>query len=443
MLPVGILFIFIAGISFLGFVINALFDKIKITSVLPLILLGLLIGPVLNLVSVGPGSLIAQLTPYVAAIAIAFVIFDVGINIRMKPLGAVLSGATMFTLITQVTVGLVLAIVVHYAFGWSAVISLIFGFAVSGPSAIITPALVRKITASDSIKTTLVYESVLTDVLQLVVPLTLISLLLNPAVTTLSSAGAEAFTIIFGALLIGAVSAFFWLYVLNRFGEYAKGYSWMLTITMIIATYGISQQLGLSSTIAVFVFGIIFANVGFHSDKEEKRDDWMGSIISRYFAIKQDVTHTIAYQKEIVFFVSTFFFVYIGMLFGFGTVTPYELLLGVAFVAVIMLIRAVTTPILRGLFSPESKVQKLERSLIYFNKPRGLSSLIIATLLVSYSLAVTGFVNMVFLLVLFTNIAFSIGVMYTYKPMPAEQGKGTAEKKKQDRQPAKAQQRNP
>lgn len=51
MLPVGLVFIFIAGISFLGFIINALFEKVKITGILPLMVMGLLVGPVMGLIS--------------------------------------------------------------------------------------------------------------------------------------------------------------------------------------------------------------------------------------------------------------------------------------------------------------------------------------------------------------------------------------------------------
>ncbi len=87
--------------------------------------------------------------------------------------------------------------------------------------------------------------------------------------------------------------------------------------------------------------------------------------------------------------VSTFFFVYIGLIFSFGTVNLYEILVALAFVAVIVLVRIVMTPMLRGIISKDKNVRKVERSLIWFNMPGGLSSVIIATLLIGYSFAVT------------------------------------------------------
>ncbi|MEM0154760.1 MAG: cation:proton antiporter, partial [Methanothrix sp.] len=149
MLDYDIVFIFIAGVAFLGFILNALFDKINITSVLPLMLIGLLIGPVFHFVDTGTGSTIADLTPYVTALAVSFILFDVGINIRINKLKTVFKKATSFTFelatATGVVVGIVTFLAFHYTLGWTIAESFIFSFALSGPSSIIVPTLVKVI----------------------------------------------------------------------------------------------------------------------------------------------------------------------------------------------------------------------------------------------------------------------------------------------------------
>ncbi len=436
MLSVGVVFIFIAGIAFVGFVINALFDRFRVTSILPLMLIGLLLGPVLKLINTTAQSTIVQLAPYVAAVAISFVIFDVSINIKFKSLGAVLSKATQFTLLVQVTMGLMMAIIVHLAFGWSALISLIFGFAASGPSSIITPTFIRRLGIGEKVKTTLTYESVFSDILQLVVPLTLLGIFPSAGASlSLGALGAEVFTVLVGAVLLGGASAFFWLYVLNRFGDYSRGYSWMLTITMIIATYGISQQLGLSSTIAVFVFGLIFANVGFAPAPElQKSDDAVGLFVSRHFAIKQDVEHTVAYQKEVVFFVSTFFFVYIGLIFNIYALTYFAVAVALLMVLLMLPVRGAFIPMLRSMFAKDEEGRRTEKSLVFFNVPRGLSPVIIGSVLAGYGFVVTGFTDLIFLVVLLTNIAFSVGIMYTYRPSAVKSAGDSGKGQKQQPQ---------
>ncbi|MDE1865157.1 MAG: cation:proton antiporter [Candidatus Micrarchaeota archaeon] len=412
MLAVGIVFIFIAGTSFLGFAIDALFSKIKITSVLPLLLIGLVIGPILGLVSTGPQSTITTLAPYVVAVAVSFVLFDVGLNIRFDRLGRIFAPATKFVLPTQVIIGFLISLIAYLGFHWSILYSLIFGFAASGPSSIIVPAFVKNIRASSDLKAGLVYESVLTDIIQLIVPLTLLAFVLNPHVMTLNYLGLFIFTNIVGAMLLGVASAFFWLYVLKKLGSRNGGYSWMLTITMILATYGISQQLGLESAIAIFVFGLVFSNFG----GEQLYLRLSGGWVKDYFTIgKAAVKHTKSYQREIVFFVSTFFFVYLGLIFSVQQVSLISIAVALLAVAAVILVRHMTTPLISGMFSQDPSIRRTEASLVRLNIPRGLSSAIIASLPITYGLAVSGFTNTMFLIILFTNIAFSVGVFIAYK----------------------------
>ena len=417
-LSVGPAFIFIAAVSFLGFTIFALFDRIRITTVIPLMLIGLIIGPVLHLINTSPNSTIAVLTPYIIAIAVSFVLFDVGLNIRFKSLSKVLIGATRFLFVTQILIGFITAFLMHLFLGWSIIYSLIFGFAISGPSTIIIPTLVKKLNVSDNIKTTMVYESTISDVLQLIVPLTLIGIVVNPASITLSSLGDSIFTQLVGGALLGVISAFFWLYILNRFGDYSQDYSWVLTITMIIATYGIAAYTGLNSTIAVFVFGILFANIG---SRKSVTDGRVHDPLGKYFATKQDVEHTTEYQREVVFFVSTFFFVYIGLLFNINSINYTYLAIAFILTLLVFLIRIPLTPLLGKIISTDKKIGPVEKSLIYFNIPRGLSPAIIATVPLIYGIVIPGFVDLIFLVILFTNIAFTIGVFVTYKPTAALQ----------------------
>ncbi|EQD28557.1 Sodium/hydrogen exchanger family protein, partial [mine drainage metagenome] len=180
MFSIGLAFIFIAGISFLGFAINALFDKIKITSVLPLMIIGLLMGPVFNLVNVGSSSIITELNPYITAIAIAFILFEIGMNMRIKTLSKVILASTQFILLTQIIIGAAVGLFVYYIMGWSWPVALIFSFAISGPSSITAPTLAKNMKAPENLRTFIVYEGVFSDILQLVVPLVLISIYVIP-----------------------------------------------------------------------------------------------------------------------------------------------------------------------------------------------------------------------------------------------------------------------
>ncbi len=421
MLPLGIVFIFIAGISFLGFAINSLFSRLRITSILPLMAIGLIIGPVLNIVNVGPGSTISQLSPYVVAIAISFVLFEVGINMRLKNLGKVITDSSKFVILSQVMMGIGIGTLAHFSFGWTWVQSFIFSFAVSGPSSLMTNTLVKSLKASENIKSMLLYEGVFSDILQLIVPLVLISLFFSTGPVLLNTIGPIVFTDIFGAIALGAFSALFWLYVLNRFSETSKDYSWMLTVTMVIATYGIASQLGLSTALSIFVFGVVFANIGATRKGNGNRQS---PTMSNYISTNWYVAHTKDYQREIVFFVSTFFFVYLGMLFSIGTASYEELAIAIVITVFIIVARIVSLPVMKKVLSKDPEKKKVEKRLVYFNITKGLAPAIVATDLITLGIQISGFTNTVFLVILITNLIFTIGIFAFYKPDP-----GAAKKK--------------
>lgn len=422
MISVSLLFLFFAGVAFLGFIINALFNKLKIINVLPLMIIGLLVGPIFHFVNVGPNSLVSSLAPIITAVALAFILFDVGINMNIFRLGRILSKATKFALLLAFTTGLAISLAAFYLLHYNIMYSLILGFALAGPSSAIIPTLMKSIEISPELKDSLVYESVITDVLQLVVPILLIEILVNTNLTLTSIATLIVGSVV-GSIFLGSVLALFWLYILNRFKEFSKPYTWTLTITMVVATYGISQLLNFSSPITIFVFGIIFSNFGSVIDKQEqeikgKQDvdikRLFNKVLRKYFYF-DNVSTVRNYQREIQFFASTFFFVYIGMLFSVTNVNPYIIGFAIFAIAIMVAFRYVFLPLIR-VFIPTDKLQKqMVKKAVTFNISRGLSPAIVATLPLAFGIMIPNFLDVVFLIILFSNIASTIGIILAYR----------------------------
>ncbi len=408
------MFIFFAAVAFIGFIINAMFYKFKISSVLPLMVLGAVVGPVLHLVNIGNGSFLLLATPYISAIAIAFILFDVGLNMKISKLGDVIAIATKFTFVNAVVTGILISIAGYFIFGWTLLEAFAFGFALSGTSTMIVPTLMKLVSARAELKTVLLYEGIATDMLQLIVPLILLGFIVNPVNSTLQI-GSFIFTEIFGSILLGIVSAFFWLYILNRYKEQGMSYSWMLTLTMVVAAYGIAEWMGISGAITVFVFGLAFANMGAYAQKS--KDGFWKSI-----SIGNQVKHIRNYQREIVFFASTFFFVYIGVLLNLKNITFGTVLATVIIVVLIFLVRYIFSPMLRKYFSADEAKRRAEERLVFSNISRGLSPAIIATVPLSLGILIPGFLDTIFLVILFTNIVSTIGVMFSYKGVRYKRG---------------------
>jgi cell volume regulation protein A len=412
-ISVNIAFMFLAGIVFLGFIVTALFNKFKTTSVLPLMIIGLIVGPLLKLVNSGPGSAISQLSPYVTALTVSFVLFDVGINIDYDTLKRVLPRATGFMTLVVLVSAFAAAVVAYYAFGWGLLGSLVFGFAIAGPSSIIVPTLVKSVKLPRDLKTSLLYEGIATDSFQLIIPIILLGIMASGSINA-AGAASTLVTTVLSSVALGFISALFWIYILGRFREQSREYSWMLTIAMVIATYGIAQEFGMNGAVTIFVFGVSFANMGIVSAMGKGRRKFMGlaGLIQ-----KQDIDHIKRYQREITFFASSFFFVYIGMLFEItgSSNLLYITAIGIAVAIVLLVIRALFAGLLGKFMNRAKKLEySFEKRIVAANVGRGLSPAIVATLPFTMGIVLPGFLDEVFMVILLTNIVSTIGIFMIY-----------------------------
>ncbi|MEM0154895.1 MAG: cation:proton antiporter, partial [Methanothrix sp.] len=305
----------------------------------------------------------------------------------------------------------------HYTLGWTIAESFIFSFALSGPSSIIVPTLVKVIKVGEDLKTTLVYESVASDTLELIVPILLLDIIATAGITGIGILGLVVSAVV-GSIIFGLISAVFWLFILNRFKAYSESYSWMLTIAMVIATYGIAELVGFNGAITIFVFGILFSNIG--SVKPSTDPVHEPNFVEKFLAVPYSIDHIKDYQKEIVFFTSTFFFVYIGMLFTFSGVYLDSIVFAVMITFVIMLVRFMGSGQLKKYLSEDQKEATKQRNFISYNVARGLSPAIVATLPLTYGIVIPGFLDSIFLVILITNIASTAGIFMAYRHKPAE-----------------------
>ncbi|MGC8567947.1 MAG: cation:proton antiporter [Candidatus Micrarchaeia archaeon] len=400
-----------SGSAFLGFVLNAIFSKIHIANIIPLMFIGILIGFILNKNMPGEDAILQALTPYVTTLAAAFILFDAGMNINFSKLKSIIFRSTIFVMTVALLFALGSAVIAYFSFGWNFTECLAFGFAISGPSALIIPAITKMLNVKDSIKSILVYESVITDVMELVIPFVLFEALATGALSAKAIVYMIAYSFI-ASTLFGVATSMFWLYLLKAFSAVSKDYSWILTLTMVIATYSSAQLLGMNGLIAIFVFGIVFSLLGSTEIRYGLHDL---SFSSRYFAVPDFVGHIKDYQKEIVFFASAFFFVYIGILFKISSLNAFIIIISLCISLMPVFIRMLLSGTLKKYFSIDLYSQKIERNLVNFNVPRGLSPAIIATLPLLLGIYIPNFLDSIFLIILFTNIIYSIGFVLFYK----------------------------
>lgn len=424
MINPDVVFVVLAGIVLLGFALDAMFDRIRITSVLPLMLVGIAL---VQFGVVTPSALAAldAFIPYISALTIAFILFSVGLEIRAGELYRVLGRATAFTFVVQTTTGIAISLIAYATFHWDILLCFVFGFGLSGPSSVAVPVLVRLVKVGPALKTTLLYESVVSDLLQLLVPLLLLGFYRTGTVSAPGVVGTLVWQVL-GSALAGIAAGIVWLWILQYFRDASRGYTWTLTITLILATYGLSDLAGLSAPITIFVFGMVLGN-SLLLDRdhpqpniltESRADHYLHRVRTTLHldTLTLDITHIEEVQREVAFFASTFFFVYLGILFEASQLTLVMIIAMVAATIVMLIFRYAFLPLVHPYLDPDPAVAAAERGIVGFNISRGLAAAVIATIPLSEGIVIPGFLDAMFLGILFSNVASTIGIFLLYRP---------------------------
>lgn len=260
----------LSGIFVLGIFAQWLAWKIKLPAILPLILTGLLLGPISTLFTPDGEKLVSgddifhgELLFSFVSISVGVILFEGGLTLNIKEIrkvaGSVRNILTIGVLITWI--GGTLA--AHYLFGLGFKISFLFGalIIVSGPT-VITPIL-RNVRPTEKINAILKWEAILIDPLG-----ALIAVLAYEFVITSKTQNEYTFyalkefilTISTG-LFIGGAAAIFLYYLLkkNRIPEYLMN---VVTLAIVITVFAVSDSLMKESgLLSVTVMGIIMANL--------------------------------------------------------------------------------------------------------------------------------------------------------------------------------------
>jgi len=353
------------AIIVIGFLGNYLLERRGLPDMLFLIVLGILVGPATGLVD---ANTVVGFAPYLAALALVFILFDGGMTMNIYRVFSESPRATVLA-----TVGFSLSAMVTSLFSYFLVIpsvsplySLLFGTILGGSSSIIVMSLASRIKLSARSSTILSLESAINDILCIVLSLVIIEIIvLNGAVdlTTIAKSVASRFSI--GAML-GIIIGVGWLSILKRIVK--ASYSYMLTLGIAVLAYALSEFLGGSGALCSLLFGIMLGN-----EKE----------IYGILRMKKPSSQVVdaglkRFESELAFLLRAFFFVYIGLI---ATTTNFlNVTVGVALALTLLLIRFGVV----RLATVRSELVE-ERAIMSVLLTRGLASAVLATLPLQYA----------------------------------------------------------
>ncbi|MDA3944635.1 MAG: cation:proton antiporter [Bacteroidetes bacterium] len=376
---------------FLAHVFAEVFSRKRVPDVLLLIIIGLIIGPVLNIVNTEHLGLVG---PVFTTITLVTILFEGGTELRFDSLRHSLRGTSLLTNLNFFSSMIVIGLLGWLILGFPPLVSFMLGAIVGGTSSAVVIPLVRQLKISNNSRTILILESAFSDVLCIIFALAFMEAMQLGQIQVGTTIGQILASFILASIM-GLVGAFFWSVILHRIRNIKN--SIFTTPAFVFIIYGLSEMLGYSGAISALAFGIGLANT----------DLIKGTALSKYFTKKPDSlneTERILFG-EAVFLLKTFFFVYIGISVQISEWIP--LLIGFAITVVLFLLRI---PVVR-VSMPISKDIHDKTDLMYMSTmiPKGLAAAVLATIPLQQGIEGGELIkNIVFSVILFSIVFTSV-----------------------------------
>lgn len=364
----NLLLAMVGGVIILGFIAEFIFKVAKIPSVVKLMGVGLLLGPVFGVVD---GDALREIAPIFGKIALLIILFAGGLKLDFQTVIQQLGKAVLLAVVAfAVTVGLTLPIGLYYM-ELEVLPAVILSFLIAGTASSIVIPVVTKLSVSNSTKTLLSIESALSNLFILILVVIACGISLEEP-----NAGTIAFDFII-KILVSLGSAVFagvlWARLMGFMGQ--ESLSYMLTLGFIFVLNFLVDRLGGSGAISILFFGVVLANVSSIIDRA-------GPTLRKRLGIKVDAADYLLNEfikgiaGELSFLVATFFFCYLGILVSFDDFnTEMAIVIGLL-IAAMILGRLLTLYLLRGFKRIRAKGP--EFMIMLAMMPRGLATAVMA-----------------------------------------------------------------
>ena len=346
------------GIAFLGYLLAFIFKKTNIPDVLPLVLIGILIGPISGLVNL---SFFGQLGPILAVLALILILFEGGMEMNFRELSQSFSRSIILVLATFGTTILVVAPLAKIFFEVPIHTGVLIGLILGSTSSAIILPLMKGLKLSSSTRSILAMETNLSDVLVVILVFGLIGV---GSINALSQAGFQFLFNLLISLMIGLAATYAWSKIIGRLREVE--HNMFMTPAFLLIIYGLAETLFGNGLLTVFIFAIALGNL----EKLRGRvSAFLDGVHGFYFSDLEK-----KFFSASSFILKTFLFVYIGLSLNLEQ-TPF-LIWGALIMAILFLVRILIIELVLGSAVP-SRDLALARGLI----PKGVAGIAILAIL--------------------------------------------------------------
>lgn len=387
---VSIVFAAVGLVILLGFVGSYFFRKTMVPDILWLLILGMMLGPMFNVID---PAMFSDFTPFFVSLSIMIILFQGGLQTNIYTL---IKQSPRSILLMLLGIGFSMvtcSALAFYLLDWPILNGLLLGAILGGSSSPIVISITQRLPIGDNIKTLLNIESTLSDAFCIIISLVLIEIM---TFGTFSASGVTSSLV--GSFSIGAtiglVTGMIWVAGLSKLRRSEFEYMFILGILLIL--YAFVETINGSGAIAAFVFGVVIANSKEISNMiKMKKEAIVHSDIGRF-------------HNEVSFLIRTFFFVYLGLIVTFTSLDI--VLISLAFTSILMVMRFVAVHISTIKIDIPEKIKNNTKTVMGLLMPRGLAAAVMAQIPIMYGISHAEdypsiVVGVIFMSILFTSAA--------------------------------------
>ncbi len=356
--------IFVIGLMvFFAHYLSLQFNRTSVPDVLILMLVGILLGPILDIVTPDDFGKIGSL---IATIALVVILFEGGTSLNLTVLGKSLGTTGKLAIVCFVLTAAIVMLTGLLVLGLTMLPAAILGVTLGGSTSAVVIPMVKSLKLSELPTTVLVLESALTDVLCIVGVFALLQIHTQGDVEAGRLLGSVLASLVIAAA-IGLLGGVGWLMVLGKVRDFPNTIS--STLAFVFIVYGLTEKLGFSGAIAALALGITLTNF------EKFRLVRIPSIDESIVPLNDmDLT----FYREAVFLLKTYFFVYLGVSIHFGSALP-----AIAAISMVLLAYAMRLYLTRFIFRDPSYSLR-DAAITSMMAPKGLAAAVLATLPLQY-----------------------------------------------------------
>ena len=298
------LIIIISLTILISYLSGLVYSVTKIPDVIFLMGFGIVMGPLLGYADKG---LFDELSTLMSILALSIILFEAGINVDITMLLGSMGKALILSVFSILSSILLIGYTVSYVLAPDIPLlqGMLLGAMVGGTSTVavfgILSGIGDTIPNIQSTRVMLTMESVLSDPICIIASITLIRMIMLPGIIARDIAKEIIINFLFSSLL-GLGVGIIWARVLDRLRK--RQYTYMITLAILLPLYIFSEDfIGEGGgAMTALLFGLTITNFRYIMEKFGKTEKVMIN--------KKRLRE---FHEEIVFFIKSFFFVYIGI----------------------------------------------------------------------------------------------------------------------------------